>query len=310
MKTRRQSLFYIIVFYCGIVLTVSLFGVLLWIANRISVSVDSEVKIANNIGRIRQLDEVLTMSARLAAYSKRRLYRDRYLRYERELNRVIKDTLALVESPEGRAAVKSTDEANQNLVRMEIESFALLDEGNWEAAANLLENKKYIAQKRIYARGMEEAFADLKRQAAKRTALLTSSSTVIQLLLFIVISGAALLWHRVSKESRELHLKAAQYEALRITMTTVMDTFNNALQIMLYFKQKAAQGQALDEREIMQLEHTIDRAKDRLWAMRAMAEFKTRERGGTKVLAFEISDTGGDNQGNIFEDHFKKTAGK
>lgn len=130
----------------------------------------TEIQLAKNVGRIMTLDELLTMSARMAASSADRSYEERYLANVDELDQLIKTTLALVPDDEVASAVRSTDEANQRLVGMEMRSFELDKTGRYDEAAQLVASDAYRADKSVYAGGMRQAFARLESLTASRTA--------------------------------------------------------------------------------------------------------------------------------------------
>ena len=110
-------------------------------------------------GTIVHLDEVLTMSARMAATTGDVAWEERYRRYEPQLARAI--TAAIAAAPhayqDGTAA--KTDSANRRLVEMENAAFALARQGRSKEAQSLLFSNEYEAQKQIYADGMKQ-FAD------------------------------------------------------------------------------------------------------------------------------------------------------
>ena len=107
--------------------------------------------IMRNIERIGYYDQALTDSALLAAASGNRTYERRYDRLAPQLDRLIKNTVALVGTPEAAAKVAQTDAANRALVAMEQRSFRLNHEGLRVRATALLTGPEYLRQKQIYA---------------------------------------------------------------------------------------------------------------------------------------------------------------
>ena len=86
-------------------------------------------------------DEVLTMSARMAAATGDFSYQTRYDKYDAELDALIKKTARALGLSEVKQFVEQTDEANQKLVQLERRAFALMHEGRrprpplcWSAA--------------------------------------------------------------------------------------------------------------------------------------------------------------------------------
>jgi len=80
-------------------------------------------------GTIAHLDEVLTMSARMAAVTGDRMWEDRYRRFEPALDAAIKDAARLAPRGNGGAAALVTDQANVKLVAMEQRAFDLVRQG-------------------------------------------------------------------------------------------------------------------------------------------------------------------------------------
>ena len=102
------------------------------------------------------LDEVLTMSARMAAASGNSDWETRYRQFEPLLDQSIKEALKLDPEASLGAAAAKTDAANVALVAMEHRAFELVRQGNNAGAQRLLSSGEYEAQKKIYAAGMTE----------------------------------------------------------------------------------------------------------------------------------------------------------
>jgi two-component system sensor histidine kinase/response regulator len=118
-------------------------------------------------GTIIYLDEVLTMSARMAAATGDGSWEARYLDYEPQLDAAIAKAIEL--APEASKVVAQTKAANDQLVDMEKLAFQLVRHGNADEAEWLLfDNNEYDTQKQIYAAGMTQ-LADLLRTAASGT---------------------------------------------------------------------------------------------------------------------------------------------
>jgi PAS domain S-box-containing protein len=111
-------------------------------------------------GAIIHLDEVLTMSARMAAATGDPQWEARYRRFEPQLDQAIKEILKL--SPSQMLA--QTDAANLRLVEMENQAFTLVRENRTEEARTILFSEQYETQKKIYALGMNSFFEQLHAQ--------------------------------------------------------------------------------------------------------------------------------------------------
>ena len=121
-------------------------------------------------GTIIHLDEVLTMSARMAVVTGERQWEDRYRRLEPILDATIKEAVKLAPGANGAEAASRTDLANAALVAMENQAFDLVRQGREDRAKEVLFGREYEVQKRIYAQGMTELAAGLSRVAAANLA--------------------------------------------------------------------------------------------------------------------------------------------
>ena len=113
-------------------------------------------------GRIVHLDEVLTMSSRMAAVTGDLTWEDRYNQHVDPLDAAIKQLIDLSPATYDEQAGQQTDHANQALVAMEVEAFERVRAGQPEAAAALLFSEPYDRHKREYAEGMDRVAKTLK----------------------------------------------------------------------------------------------------------------------------------------------------
>ncbi len=118
------------------------------------VTEERQMKVEELRGIIIHLDEVLTMSARMAAATGDLKWEERYREFEPKLDAAIKEVMALwPEAYRGEAAAK-TNIANLKLVEMENRAFDLVRQGHMNKAHEILFSDEYEDQKRIYAQGM------------------------------------------------------------------------------------------------------------------------------------------------------------
>lgn len=156
-------------------------------------------------GIIVHLDEVLTMSARMAAATGDMSWEERYREAEPELDAAIKEAMGIAPQSLSAKSVALTDAANSKLVAMENEAFDQARQGNTNEALALLSSRQYHAQKRVYADGMErfterleeELDATLLREEHRATWAL-----VFALVAFLVLTGA---WFIVIRSLRRWH---------------------------------------------------------------------------------------------------------
>lgn len=114
------------------------------------------IALTENVGRIMLLDEVLTMSARMAAVSGDLSYEKRYDQFDPQLTREIEAVRAILPQGEMAAFVKETDDANLALVKMERQAFAWIHQDKHQEASALLASPEYVRLKKAYSDGMEK----------------------------------------------------------------------------------------------------------------------------------------------------------
>ncbi len=121
-------------------------------------TVTKELKLQKQADKIVHLDEVLTMSTRMAASTGDLKWEERYNEFVPQLDDAIKYTLDSV-TDEIRAEASKTDDANQKLIAMETQAFELVRAGNAPQALQLLLGPEYSEQKTIYAEGNRQVLA-------------------------------------------------------------------------------------------------------------------------------------------------------
>ncbi|MCG8491290.1 MAG: ATP-binding protein [Sneathiellales bacterium] len=198
----------LVVFLSTFVMT--LFG-LIWIVWSIySVGIRDEtshsewvLEVSHLQGEIIHLDEVLTMSARMAAQTGDAIWEQRYRKYEPELGKAIEAASALVPETHANESVLATNSANEILVEIEEKAFSHVREGNVLEASELLSSPLYENNKRIYARGMEvfnqvlqEALANADQQRLKSQYLQILLASAIAIILLFSWGCAFILLKR------------------------------------------------------------------------------------------------------------------
>lgn len=118
-------------------------------------------------GVIMHLDEVLTMSAHMAAATGDLAWERRYLHFEPILDYTIKKVIEIVPSAYSGDGANETDEANLKLDEMEHQALDLVRQNRRAEAQNILISVEYEAQKQVYAEGMAKVAAMLKKDASK-----------------------------------------------------------------------------------------------------------------------------------------------
>ena len=170
-----------------IILSLILIGESTWnvwaIYRNFTTVVTNQFKLQNLSGEIVHLDEVLTMSARMAASTGDVKWEKRYRQFEPELDSAIKQTTQLAPQVlKGQSA--QTDTANAKLVEFENRAFALVRQGKREQAFKILLSQDYDAQKQIYAQGIDNVIANIN------TEIETQLNSYRQRLLWAIVFAA------------------------------------------------------------------------------------------------------------------------
>jgi len=162
-------------------------------------------ELTSSVSAIRYYDEVLTMSARMAAFTGGNRWGERYSHnvplLEEELARVLRLY------PPAEKAIEETSQANDRLVKLETDALSLARSGHLDEAQQLLFSDAYENDKAIYSR----ALALLNEQTGRNIAemedhlhrkILLSAALVTTLFVFIVL--ALIHAYRVQSFRREL----------------------------------------------------------------------------------------------------------
>ncbi len=163
-------------------------------------------------GKIVHLDEVLTMSARMAASTLDPAWEERYRRFEPQLDEAIKESLHLDPKIVGEF-IAQTDAANQKLVEMEKESFELVRQKDQRAATAVLFSPEYEKQKQLYADGMRKLTALLREHADAAIDAQQRRINHVFVTLVIVLAVLFLFWLALlhaSKQSIKAERRAGQ----------------------------------------------------------------------------------------------------
>lgn len=158
-------------------------------------------------GAILLHDEALTMSARLAAATGERRWRERYDEHEPALTTALEQAEALLsDDPEGTAAARRTDAANGRLLALELAAFERVAQGDAPGAWRLLTSADYERFKAEYSEGMRHLALLLDRQVEQQRArsdelgrVVTASvvGVLLSLVLSVVVVGRAVWsWRR------------------------------------------------------------------------------------------------------------------
>ncbi len=203
-------------------------------------------------GTIIHLDEVLTMSARMAVATGDPQWEARYRKFEPQLDNAIKEILKLAPSQ----TLAQTEAANLRLVEMENHAFTLVRESHPEEARTILFSQQYEEQKGIYALGTTSYFGQLQTQleATQQSELkraVFSAGAGIVVLAILLFSGLAIIRRMYKaqavllisitrrKETEEVLRKVQRELEVRVEERTADLTTANSMLV----KQIAERGQ-------------------------------------------------------------------
>ena len=152
--------------------------------------VTNQFKLQNLSGEIVHLDEVLTMSARMAASTGDVKWEKRYRQFEPELDSAIKQTTQLAPGVVKNQSAQ-TDTANAKLVEFENRAFALVRQGKREQAFKILLGQDYDAQKQIYAQGINNVITNINTEI--ETQLQSYRQRLLSAIVFALVTFPILL---------------------------------------------------------------------------------------------------------------------
>ncbi len=147
--------------------------------------------------KIVYLDEVLTMSARLAAETGDNRWEIRYNKHVPELEFALKRAMELVPQLSYALGVDDTDTANSKLIKMEKDAFEFVRNSQSNLAKNLLYSAEYERHKEVYANGML-LFHQTMQNAIQRSHDARIQANYIQIIVVSAIAfGIVVAWVNV-----------------------------------------------------------------------------------------------------------------
>lgn len=152
-------------------------------------------------GIVMHFDEVLTMSARMAAVTGDTKWETRYRQFEPALDQAIKKLISL--QPEQVKAAEETDAANLKLVDMENEAFHFVRQNQPDKASAILLSSEYEKQKDIYSHGNSEFYKNI--EAALKYELSHHNDKVnrLKIVLFLFLISSFCGWVFVFFKTRQ-----------------------------------------------------------------------------------------------------------
>ncbi len=189
-----------------------------------------DLQLVRLAGRIVHLDEVLTMSARMAAQTGDARWTERYRAAEPKLDAAIGEVIALAPESE-REAMELTNEANLALVALEAACLEAVAEGRLDDARELVFDERYDRLKSHYREGVESMIGALDHRTQRSVAAARTAAIVggLVALLGVVASFAALALG-VARSRREEALRVElRFAARRSTMGRLASSLSHEL---------------------------------------------------------------------------------
>jgi hypothetical protein len=188
-----------------LVTVLALFGAMIWLFQH-AFADDRDVKgrvleLQQTADAILYLDEVLTQSARLGAFTNDPYWQARYHAHAPRLEQAMDRAIALASG--AGADLERTRDTKQRLIALELESFALARAGRHDAARDILLGPAYEEDRRAYSDGLTEIRGHLARQGEdmerrlRRNLLLAGS--VLALLGLVVVSALLVVLQQLAK---------------------------------------------------------------------------------------------------------------
>ena len=143
-------------------------------------------------GRITYLDEVMTMSARMAAGTGQANWAKRYVSHVPQLDAAIASAIEIAGSDTALLSAVQTNQANLNLIEMEDRALDYVSRGRLRDARAIMDSTAYAKEKELYAKANETFIRHLRRDlsaslAADRRFL--EESLIAALAALVVVIG-------------------------------------------------------------------------------------------------------------------------
>ena len=176
------------------------------------------------------LDEVLTMSARMASLTGDRSWEDRYLEHVPILDAAIHEATQLVIDQLEKERVSQTAEANEKLIAMETRAFDLVRKKRPGEAQQILLGKEYEKQKLAYSSGMEEFSALIestikdtnqieKIKTKRKIVLIFLMIMITTIVTLLVIRHVQLAENELARQNRDLERKTDELESFAYSLS-------------------------------------------------------------------------------------------
>lgn len=184
-----------------IVCLVLTMGVIIWLGWNVFISYDvvrtvlpENERLYELRGEIIYLDEVLTMSARMSATTGDLAWEERYQSFVSQLDAAIQEAINLTPTNVAAQISTTTNDANMQLVDMEVLSFQAVRDGRPEEAQAILFSEEYQSYKATYADGTQELLDYLQSRAVDQARQVQQRTRITFVAMLFIVPILVILW--------------------------------------------------------------------------------------------------------------------
>jgi len=133
--------------------------------SRIEHLISHEIKVESLTKDITYLDEVLTMSARMFAFTGEPKWHERYNKHVPLLDKIFEQSFAYIDSKDQSSFLHRTQVANRTLIELENRSLTLSKNGEFDDAIKQLFSDEYKTSKARYTNGVDQLKSIINKNA-------------------------------------------------------------------------------------------------------------------------------------------------
>jgi methyl-accepting chemotaxis protein len=202
-KIQSGGLFRIKILIIPFALTVILLGGIgwyIWESSKVAQKTRIQDKRIQELsGELNYLDEVLTMSARMAAATGELSWEQRYLSFQPKVDAAFNEGTQLLPQVFKSESMAEATTAATKLIAMEHRAFDLVRQGKRPAAAALLSSLEYEQQKQMYSKAMEQTIAAMKKHIEESMQAQTQQASVAVAIVILALVILVVAWSSVLK---------------------------------------------------------------------------------------------------------------
>lgn len=177
-------------------LAIVVVGVFFFLTQNLLNQLEQQREVRSNfvtlVSEIKHLDEILTMSARMAAAGGGQEYVDRYNKHVSMLDDALAAANKFLVQHAQATHVADTQAANGVLVELETKALAMVEKGQLKDAWMLLHSGQYQENKSKYWVGMQKAFSITQAEVESiyaNTEWITALTIAVGLIAFVLVCG-------------------------------------------------------------------------------------------------------------------------